>query len=124
MYHAYNLFHDAALGRLINLAIVRIIRLETESDEMNIAVTQDAEKTLNAFCTWQDKVNPGDDCHPNHHDVAVLITRTNICVNDVQCGLLGISKLAGTCDSKLSCCLCQDDGLKLGYVIAHELAHS
>ncbi|KAJ4433151.1 hypothetical protein ANN_15408 [Periplaneta americana] len=192
---AYNLFHDASLGALINLVIVKIIRLEVEEDEMNLSVTKDAERTLDTFCRWQKRMNPGDDDHPNHHDVAVLITRvrgavacllrnkvwevyeevhcvseddthrradiitlntqqqkdimidptirmerdlnqshqvdheigpfmTDICADEDRCGILGISKLAGTCDPDISCCVCEDSGLKLGYGIAHELAHS
>ena len=42
---------------------------------MNLAITGDITKTMEYFGEWQHKINPVDDSHPNHHDVAVLITR-------------------------------------------------
>lgn len=32
-------------------------------------------KILDAFCPWQKVMNPGDDNHPNHHDLAIFMTR-------------------------------------------------
>lgn len=43
--------------------------------QLNLAVNRNARKTLEFFRDWQQKMNPGDDTHPNHHDVAVLLTR-------------------------------------------------
>ncbi|KAL0270771.1 UNVERIFIED_CONTAM: hypothetical protein PYX00_008067 [Menopon gallinae] len=72
---AFSLFQDASLGFLIKLSLVRIIRLEVDEAGMNLNSNQDAQKTLKYFQEWQYKMNPGDDSHPNHHDVAILITR-------------------------------------------------
>ena len=40
-----------------------------------LSISQHADDTLRSFCRWQKFVNPKDDTHPNHHDVAVLLTR-------------------------------------------------
>nr|XP_022900548.1 A disintegrin and metalloproteinase with thrombospondin motifs 6-like isoform X1 [Onthophagus taurus] len=121
---AHDLFHDASLGTNIDLAIVRIIRLEEEDHEMNMNVNKDAEKTLEYFREWQNQVNPKEDTHPNHHDIAVLITRVDICGADSTCGLLGSSKIGGMCDPQNQAAICEDNGLRLGFVIAHEIAHT
>nr|CAD7260733.1 unnamed protein product [Timema shepardi] len=121
---AYNMYHDATLGVLIHLTIVRHIKLEEEKDEMNTKVSAASEETLESFCKWQNEMNPGDDSHPNHHDVAVLLTRTDICDTDGDCGLLGIAKMAGTCEPTLSCAVNEDNGMKLGYTVTHEVGHT
>nr|CAD7573895.1 unnamed protein product [Timema californicum] len=150
---AYNMYHDATLGVLIHLTIVRHIKLEEEKDEMNTKVSAASEETLESFCKWQNEMNPGDDSHPNHHDVAVLLTSirsasvvnalvvlsstaeegenevqisvgTDICDTDGDCGLLGIAKMAGTCEPTLSCAVNEDNGMKLGYTVTHEVGHT
>ncbi|KAK6644052.1 hypothetical protein RUM43_000317 [Polyplax serrata] len=120
---AFNLFHDASLGLLMTLTIVRIIRLEVEDADMNLQVNTDAIKTLKYFQTWQYEINPGDDSHPNHHDVAIFITRVDVCYSPSSCGLLGLSTIGKACDAKESAVLCEDSGLRLGFVIAHEIGH-
>ncbi|KAH3833497.1 hypothetical protein DPMN_106808 [Dreissena polymorpha] len=41
----------------------------------DLLIAYHADKTLNSFCKFQKKINFKDDDHPNHHDVAVLLTR-------------------------------------------------
>lgn len=38
-----------------------------------------SSELLEKFCGWQQYINPQNELHPNHHDVAILITRS---VND------------------------------------------
>ena len=40
-----------------------------------LEISHHADNTLKSFCKWQATINPGDDSHPNHHDVAILLTR-------------------------------------------------
>ncbi|XP_071450094.1 A disintegrin and metalloproteinase with thrombospondin motifs 7-like [Hetaerina americana] len=120
---AHTLFSDASLGVQMELVLVRMIKLEAEDDEMNLAVKNRAEKTLDSFCEWQNKVNPINDKHPNHHDLAVLLTRVNICLKQMGCDVLGLSKIGETCVPENQCNICQDKGLKLGYAMAHEIGH-
>jgi len=42
----------------------------------NLEISHHADKTLASFCKWQMSVNPKDETHPNHHDVAILLTRS------------------------------------------------
>lgn len=47
----------------------------SQDEEVLSSVSDAAELTLKSFCKWQRLVNPSDESHPNHHDVAVLVTR-------------------------------------------------
>lgn len=42
---------------------------------MNLGIMKNLETTLKRFEEWQKDMNPGDDDHPNHHDLAILLTR-------------------------------------------------
>ena len=37
--------------------------------------THDAETVLSSFCDWSNKINPPSEYHPQHHDIAILLTR-------------------------------------------------
>ncbi|EMP36044.1 A disintegrin and metalloproteinase with thrombospondin motifs 7 [Chelonia mydas] len=70
------IFHDASIGNPINIAIVRLILLE--DDEEDLKITHHADNTLKSFCKWQKSINVKGDAHPLHHDVAVLLTSFGI----------------------------------------------
>lgn len=75
--------------QLYSVVLVRILvtPLETASHELvsdslfsvylqeELVITHHADKTLQSFCKFQKKINFKDDDHPNHHDVALLLTR-------------------------------------------------
>jgi len=42
----------------------------------DLEISHHADKTLASFCKWQMSVNPTNETHPNHHDVAILLTRS------------------------------------------------
>lgn len=43
--------------------------------QRDLNITVNADDTLSSFCKWQMGLNHADDSHPNHHDVAILVTR-------------------------------------------------
>ncbi|TRY98459.1 hypothetical protein DNTS_017514, partial [Danionella cerebrum] len=117
------LFRDASIGNAINIAVVRLILLE--KDEEDLKITHHADNSLNSFCKWQKGMNMKDDDHPVHHDVAVLITRKDICAAiNKPCETLGLSHVAGMCQPHRSCSINEDTGLPLAFTIAHELGHN
>uniref|UniRef100_A0A8C1UT84 ADAM metallopeptidase with thrombospondin type 1 motif 7 n=1 Tax=Cyprinus carpio TaxID=7962 RepID=A0A8C1UT84_CYPCA len=117
------LFRDASIGNAINIAVVRLILLE--KDEEDLKITHHADNSLNSFCKWQKGINMKDDDHPVHHDVAVLITRKDICAAiNKPCETLGLSHVAGMCQPHRSCSINEDTGLPLAFTIAHELGHN
>ncbi|KAK6180186.1 hypothetical protein SNE40_012381 [Patella caerulea] len=117
------IFHDATIGNAVNIAIVRIMILE--DDQATLKITHHADNSLRSFCKWQKTINfPGED-HPNHHDVALLLTRHNICSRmNEPCSTLGLAQVAGLCQSHRSCNIDEDTGLALAFTIAHEIGHN
>ncbi|XP_029814625.1 A disintegrin and metalloproteinase with thrombospondin motifs 7 [Manacus vitellinus] len=117
------LFHHASIGNPINIAIVRLILLEHEEEDLKIS--HHADNTLKSFCKWQKSINVKGDSHPLHHDVAVLLTRKDICAAmNRPCETLGLSHVAGMCQPHRSCNINEDTGLPLAFTVAHELGHS
>ncbi|KAF3686676.1 A disintegrin and metalloproteinase with thrombospondin motifs 7 [Channa argus] len=116
-------FQDASIGNAINIAVVRLILLE--KDEGDLKITHHADNSLNSFCKWQKKLNIKGDEHPLHHDVAVLLTRKDICsAINMPCETLGLSHVAGMCQPHRSCSISEDTGLPLAFTVAHELGHN
>nr|XP_020461516.1 A disintegrin and metalloproteinase with thrombospondin motifs 7-like [Monopterus albus] len=117
------LFQDASIGNAVNIVVVRLILLEQDEDDLKI--THHADNSLNSFCKWQKKLNMKGDEHPLHHDVAVLLTRKDICAAiNRPCETLGLSHVAGMCQPHRSCSINEDTGLPLAFTIAHELGHN
>ncbi|XP_033973053.1 A disintegrin and metalloproteinase with thrombospondin motifs 7 [Trematomus bernacchii] len=117
------LFRDPSIGNAINIVVVRLILLEQDEDDLKI--THHADNSLNSFCKWQKKLNMKGEEHPLHHDVAVLLTRKDICASiNMPCETLGLSHVAGMCQSHRSCSISEDTGLPLAFTVAHELGHN
>ncbi|XP_044052675.1 A disintegrin and metalloproteinase with thrombospondin motifs 12 isoform X2 [Siniperca chuatsi] len=117
------IFHDASIGNAIHVILVRLILLQGE--EKGLKIVHHADTTLASFCAWQKNLNPQSDTHPAHHDVAVLVTRKDICAGMNQpCETLGLSHLSGMCQPHRSCNINEDSGLPVAFTIAHEMGHS
>ncbi|KAG7278284.1 hypothetical protein CRUP_036361 [Coryphaenoides rupestris] len=117
------IFHDASIGNAIHIILVRFILLNGE--EKDLKIVHHADTSLSSFCAWQKNVNPQSDTHPAHHDVAVLVTRKDICAGMNQpCETLGLSHLSGMCQPHRSCNINEDSGLPVAFTIAHEMGHS
>lgn len=117
------LFRDASIGNAINIAVVRIILLE--KDEEDLKISHHADHSLNSFCKWQKRLNMKGDEHPVHHDVAILLTRKDICASiNKPCETLGLSHVAGLCQPHRSCSISEDTGLPVAFTVAHELGHN
>lgn len=117
------IFHDASIGNAIHVILVRLILLQGE--EKGLKIVHHADTTLASFCAWQKNLNPQSDTHPAHHDLAVLVTRKDICAGMNQpCETLGLSHLSGMCQPHRSCNINEDSGLPVAFTIAHEMGHS
>ncbi|KAJ8005919.1 hypothetical protein DPEC_G00122890 [Dallia pectoralis] len=117
------IFHDASIGNAIHMVLVRLILLQGE--EKGLKIVHHADTSLSSFCAWQKNLNPQSDTHPAHHDVAVLVTRKDLCAGRNQpCETLGLSHLSGMCQPHRSCNINEDSGLPVAFTIAHELGHS
>ncbi|XP_059169581.1 A disintegrin and metalloproteinase with thrombospondin motifs 7-like [Physella acuta] len=119
-----NLFHQASIGNAINIVVVKIIQLTRPEESLQI--THHADKTLKSFCKFQKEENNNtDDDHPLHHDVAVLLTKKDICSRmNEPCNTLGLAQVNGLCQPYRSCSIVQDNGVHVPWTIAHELGHN
>lgn len=93
-------YHDSSSGHLMNVVVVRVMFLEKEEEEIDLTISANADETLASFCKWQQTVNPKDITHPNHHDIAVLLTRS-CCLSFIHYCILfrtncGLSSLTQT----------------------------
>lgn len=70
---------DSSIGNYIKVVVVKIILVEEVRAAPDLEVTTNADSTLASFCRWQHQLNPEDDNNPHHHDVAILVTRQDIC---------------------------------------------
>ncbi|KAH8418940.1 hypothetical protein KR222_005738, partial [Zaprionus bogoriensis] len=116
------LYKDPSIGNAIEIVVVRIIELQENDTEPELNLTQNAQKNLDRFCSWQHKLNSLSENDPHHHDVAILITRKNICGNN--CMTLGLANVGGMCKPKQSCSVNEDNGIMLSHTITHELGHN
>lgn len=116
-------YMDPSIGNLINVVVVKIILMDEPEPGFNVTIN--ADTTLKTFCKWQKSLNPSDDLHPNHHDVAILITRKDICARqNTPCGTLGVANIGGMCKAAKSCSVNEDNGITSAHTIAHEMGHN
>lgn len=120
-----SLYMDPSIGNYIKVVVVKIILVEELDSASQLDVTTNADITLASFCRWQQQLNPEDDTHPHHHDVAILVTRQDICSqHDAPCSTLGVAHVAGMCKPDRSCSVNEDNGIMLAHTITHELGHN
>lgn len=119
------LYLDPSIGNLIRITVVKIVLVEDPHAQPPLNVTTNADVTLRNFCRWQRALNPGNDSHPHHHDVAILLTRQDICArHDTPCNTLGVAHVGGMCNRDRSCSVNEDNGITLAHTIAHEMGHN
>ncbi|KAK0077615.1 hypothetical protein PV326_009942, partial [Microctonus aethiopoides] len=116
-------YHDASIGNQIDVVLVRIVYLEAEEEEKDLDITPDSERTLDNFAGWAEKINSKNTNHPNHFDIAVLISRHDFCSQDASCSVTGLAYIATACDPTRAAGIIEDSGLLAGIVMTHELGH-
>ncbi|XP_026741439.1 A disintegrin and metalloproteinase with thrombospondin motifs 12 [Trichoplusia ni] len=120
-----SLYMNPSIGNYIKVVVVKIILVEEIEAAPDLEVSTDADGTLASFCRWQHQRNPDNDDNPHHHDVAILVTRQDICSqHDAPCSTLGVAHVAGMCKPDRSCSVNEDNGIMLAHTITHELGHN
>ena len=100
-------------------ALINLILEQTKQ-----LISNSAANTLDRFCGWQAKLNVNrTDDHPLYHDLAILLTRTDLCRSGSNCLTLGLAHSAKICVEKSSCAIVEDSGLSTSLTIAHEIGH-
>ncbi|NWI16957.1 ATS8 metalloproteinase, partial [Crypturellus soui] len=117
---AANIYRHPSLRNAVNLVVVKVLVVEDE--EAGPAISDNGGLTLRNFCDWQQRFNPPSDRHPEHYDMAVLLTRQDFCGYQ-SCDTLGVADIGTMCDRNKSCSVIEDEGLQAAYTLAHELGH-
>ncbi|KAK7095028.1 hypothetical protein V1264_006491 [Littorina saxatilis] len=112
---------DRSIGTPLHFTVVKIQILDV--DQPGLVINEDAEDTLDSFCTWQEQHNPRDDSNPQHYDGASLFTRKDIVHNGVR-DTTGYATVSGMCGEKTRCSINEDNGLGVGLTLAHETGHT
>ncbi|XP_012144163.2 A disintegrin and metalloproteinase with thrombospondin motifs 9 isoform X1 [Megachile rotundata] len=119
------IYKDPSIGNPINISVMKI-QVTNQRFAARHVVSEGiaAADMLERFCHWQKNNNP-DEPAPEHHDVALLLTRENLCHNhdEKSCDTLGLAKLGRMCSPVSSCAIVQDNGLAAAFTIAHEIGH-
>ncbi|CAD5226716.1 unnamed protein product [Bursaphelenchus xylophilus] len=116
-----SIYRHASLRASVNIIVVRVVVLKHEN--VGPRVSNHAQETLQQFCAWQQNLNDRNDDALAHHDVAILLTRHDICRATNKCDTLGLAELGTMCDARKSCAIIEDNGLSAAFTIAHELGH-
>lgn len=118
-----SLYLDPSIGNSVNVVVVKII-LQEEILDYDFTSTVNADFILKDFCRWQENLNPKNEDDPHHHDVAILVTRQDICARkNVPCSTLGVAHVGGMCHKEKSCSVNEDNGITLAHTITHEMGH-
>uniref|UniRef100_A0A915JMY9 Peptidase M12B domain-containing protein n=1 Tax=Romanomermis culicivorax TaxID=13658 RepID=A0A915JMY9_ROMCU len=115
-------YKHPSLEASINVILVRLVVLDNE--KVGPRITNNVQETLRHFCHWQQSLNDKDEYSSNHHDVAILLTRLDMCRAPGKCDTLGLAELGTMCDFERSCTIIEDNGLSAAFTIAHELGHT
>ncbi|CAG9766768.1 unnamed protein product [Ceutorhynchus assimilis] len=67
-------YADSSMTGVLQPILVRIVLLEKEEEEIDLNIIEDCDATLDNFCAWANKLQPKEASHPNHFDVAVLLS--------------------------------------------------
>ncbi|PAV76138.1 hypothetical protein WR25_23439 isoform B [Diploscapter pachys] len=116
-----SIYRHQSLRASINIVVVKIVILKHEN--AGLKVKPNAQEALKDFCRWQQLYNDFNDESPHHHDVAILLTRVDICRARDKCDTLGLAELGTMCDRQKSCAIIEDNGLSAAFTIAHEMGH-
>ena len=123
------MFREPSIGNQVQVETVKIMSLTGQSfgsgrqKEGKVSATE----MLASFCDWQTRLNHYQ-AGRLLYDVALLVTRENICSQPGPggegegCEALGLAELATVCSGQ-ACALSQDNGLTSAFTIAHELGH-
>lgn len=101
-----SLYYHHSLGRKIDFTIVYLEIMEEQSPDMPHAYGERNE-LIDNFCEYQKKLNPFDDRHPEHYDMAVYISGLDFFVWDSN-GFknrvtMGLATVAGVCQDDFNC---------------------
>ncbi|XP_055302925.1 A disintegrin and metalloproteinase with thrombospondin motifs 1-like [Sitodiplosis mosellana] len=111
-----NVFADASIGNVMNIAVVGIMNLEIDLGAIPYGEGKDADSMLQNFGNYMN-----NNSKTRQYDVGLLLTREKLCSHG-ECETSGIATVGGMCSSQ-SYVVVEDSGISKGHTIAHEFGH-
>ena len=84
-----HIFRHSSIGNRIEVKLIRLYAMRPNSGEdrqqeahflpAGAGEDSSAQNTLRRFCHWQHAHNQADDADPRHYDIAILLTRRDLC---------------------------------------------
>ena len=113
-------FRAGSLGQSVSISVSEVIQI-TEEDPLGLHVDyQDASRALEQFCQWEEEreKSNGD----SSHDVAILLTRKDLCrvklnKGSESCSTLGLGMCASTRTSILGKMLKLHEKVQLSFIV-------
>lgn len=134
-----SLFYHNSLGRKIDFTIVHLELMEEQPINMPHA-SGERNDLIQSFCEYQKLLNPGDDQHPEHWDMAVYISALDFFAWDSQGrkngATMGLATVSGVCNNDFNCIIVEfgsinqfgkpypSSGYTAVYILAHEIGHN
>ncbi|XP_024083646.1 A disintegrin and metalloproteinase with thrombospondin motifs adt-2 isoform X2 [Cimex lectularius] len=120
------LYHDPSLGRPVSFVMKRLEILH--SDPPALHRSEDIDRFLSNFCSWQRDENPPNDSDPLHWDHALILTGLDLYVlsknGKISKQVVGLAPVAGMCNPTSSCTVNEGRHFESVYVVAHEIGHN
>ena len=126
---ASQILHDPTLKQDIEVKMRKLTIIPHEKNGPTYRVMDskkgmvDADILLTNFCHFQHQLNEINPENYAHWDVAVYITKHNLCTSDGTCDTLGLAEKYSICSPSKSCTVIEDTGLATAFTIAHEIGH-
>ena len=128
---ASQILHDPTLKQDIEVKMRKLTIIPHEKDGPSYRLLDfnskkdmvDADILLTNFCHFQQQQNEINPENYEHWDVAVYITKHNLCTSDGTCDTLGLAEKYSICSPSKSCTVIEDTGLATAFTIAHEIGH-
>ncbi|KRX56097.1 A disintegrin and metalloproteinase with thrombospondin motifs 16 [Trichinella sp. T9] len=119
------LFQHPSLHPSIYFKIKKFHVFKNTPPELADTVHGNGEATLllNAFCKYQNSINPASDTDPRHWDHALLFSGYDLYSGSVK-AVAGFAPVGGMCNPLKSCTINEGADFGCSFVIAHEIGHN
>jgi len=120
-----NIYMHPSIQNLIRICVVHLVVINNPN--FGPRILTDAEEQLTEFSRWQANPNRPYKFQNENYDVAMLLTRNDICSiteESQKCETVGIAIIDSICWKYKSSGVVEDRGLTGAFTIAHEIGHT
>jgi hypothetical protein len=119
---ASGIFLAETTEQQLYLVLICVTYLEKEEEDTDLTVNRDADEIQTVFYKRSTSLSPMS-TYLNQTVLTLLfrLRSTDICTGRDNCRTVGLANVAGCSGKGLSCAICEDTGLSVDTVMAHEI---